>query len=102
DGIRDFHVTGVQTCALPIWPDGLTLLEDWLRSYRAEELFDENGTLMPELRELAPTGTRRIGANPHSNGGALMRQLRMPDFHDYRSEERRVGEEVRRREWAAV
>src|SRR6266498_97294 len=64
-------------------PDGLSLLEDWLRSYRPEELFDENGTLMPELRELAPTGTRRIGANPHANGGALMRQLRMPDFREY-------------------
>jgi xylulose-5-phosphate/fructose-6-phosphate phosphoketolase len=64
-------------------PDGLTLLEDWLRSYGPEDLFDENGTLKPELRELAPEGTRRIGANPHSNGGALLRALRMPDFRDY-------------------
>ncbi len=64
-------------------PDGLSLLEDWLRSYRPEELFDEDGRLMPELKELAPTGERRIGANPHANGGALMRQLRMPSYRDY-------------------
>ncbi len=64
-------------------PDRIGLLEDWLRSYRPEELFDENGTLKPELRELAPKGTRRIGANPHTNGGVLMRQLRMPSFRDY-------------------
>src|SRR5207245_9148992 len=61
-------------------PDRIGLLEDWLRSYRPEELFDENGTLKPELRELAPKGTRRIGANPHTNGGVLMRKLRIPSF----------------------
>src|SRR6266581_1579793 len=64
-------------------PDRIGLLEDWLRSYRPEELFDENGTLKPELRELAPKGAHRIGANPHTNGGVLMRQLRMPSFRDY-------------------
>jgi xylulose-5-phosphate/fructose-6-phosphate phosphoketolase len=64
-------------------PDGLRLLEDWLRSYRPEELFDDKGRLLPELRRLAPTGTRRMGANPHANGGVLRRPLRMPDFRDY-------------------
>jgi xylulose-5-phosphate/fructose-6-phosphate phosphoketolase len=64
-------------------PKHITLLEDWLKSYRADELFDENGRLLPELRELAPKGDRRMGANPHANGGLLLRELRMPDFRDY-------------------
>jgi xylulose-5-phosphate/fructose-6-phosphate phosphoketolase len=64
-------------------PERLQLLEEWMRSYRPEDLFDENGTLKQELRDLAPSGTRRIGANPHANGGANARDLRMPDFRDY-------------------
>ena len=64
-------------------PEHLKLLEDWLRSYRPEELFDEQGRLKPELAELAPKGERRMGANPHANGGMLLRDLRMPDFRDY-------------------
>ncbi len=64
-------------------PQHLQLLEDWLRSYRPQELFDERGRLLPELAELAPTGARRMGANPHANGGALLRDLEMPDFRDY-------------------
>ena len=64
-------------------PEHLKLLEDWLKSYRPEELFDEQGRLKPELAELAPTGDRRMGANPHANGGILLRDLRMPDFRDY-------------------
>jgi len=64
-------------------PQDLALLEQWLRSYRPEELFDELGRLQPELAELAPTGNRRMGANPHANGGMLLRDLRMPDFRDY-------------------
>ena len=64
-------------------PEHLTLLEDWLRSYRPEELFDEQGRLKPELAELAPKGARRMGANPHANGGMLLCDLRMPDFRDY-------------------
>jgi len=64
-------------------PGHLAILEDWLRSYRAEELFDTNGWLIPELAELAPKGTRRMGANPHANGGLLLKDLRLPDFHDY-------------------
>src|SRR6185436_139149 len=58
----------------------LKMLEDWMKSYKPEELFDENGRLMPELAELAPKGERRMGANPHTNGGMLLRDLRMPDY----------------------
>ncbi len=64
-------------------PQHVGLLEEWMQSYRHEELFDENGTLLPELRELAPKGLRRMGANPHANGGLLLRDLRMPNFRDY-------------------
>jgi xylulose-5-phosphate/fructose-6-phosphate phosphoketolase len=64
-------------------PEHLKQLEDWMRSYRPEELFDEQGRLKPELAELAPMGERRMGANPHANGGILLRDLRMPDFRDY-------------------
>lgn len=64
-------------------PGHLKILEDWLRSYRPEELFDELGRLKPELAELAPKGARRMGANPHANGGLLLRDLEMPDFRDY-------------------
>jgi xylulose-5-phosphate/fructose-6-phosphate phosphoketolase len=64
-------------------PEHLQLLESWMKSYKPEELFDENGQLKPELFELAPKGERRMGANPHANGGKLLRDLRMPDFRDY-------------------
>jgi len=64
-------------------PEHLKLLEDWLKSYRPEELFDESGRLKPELAELAPKGERRMGANPHANGGILLRDLVMPDFRNY-------------------
>ncbi len=64
-------------------PDRLKLLEDWLRSYKPEELFDSNGAPVPALKELSPEGNRRMGANPHANGGLLLRQLRLPDFRDY-------------------
>ena len=59
------------------------LLETWLRSYRPDELFDERGALRTELAELAPRGERRMGANPHANGGARLRPLRLPDFREY-------------------
>src|SRR5271155_3814591 len=62
-------------------PEHVQQLESWMKSYKAEELFDQNGRLMPELAELAPQGDRRMGANPHANGGILLRDLRMPDFH---------------------
>jgi len=64
-------------------PEHLTLLEDWLRSYRPDELFDGQGRLKPELAELAPKGDRRMGANPHANGGLLLHDLIMPDFRQY-------------------
>jgi xylulose-5-phosphate/fructose-6-phosphate phosphoketolase len=64
-------------------PESLALLEQWLRSYRPEELFDADGRLVPELRGLAPRGTRRMSANPHANGGLLRKALRLPDFRDY-------------------
>ncbi len=64
-------------------PAHLQLLEAWMRSYRPEELFDEAGALMPELSALAPIGARRMGANPHANGGLLLCDLVMPDFRDY-------------------
>jgi xylulose-5-phosphate/fructose-6-phosphate phosphoketolase len=64
-------------------PDHLKLLESWMKSYKAEELFDKEGRLMPELAELAPKGERRMGANPHANGGLLLHDLLMPDFRKY-------------------
>ena len=64
-------------------PEHLKLLDQWMKSYRPEELFDANGALIPELAELAPKGERRMGANPHANGGLLLRDLKMPDFRDY-------------------
>jgi xylulose-5-phosphate/fructose-6-phosphate phosphoketolase len=64
-------------------PEHVKLIEEWMKSYRPEELFDSNGRLKPELEELAPEGNRRMGANPHANGGLLMKDLRLPDFRDY-------------------
>jgi xylulose-5-phosphate/fructose-6-phosphate phosphoketolase len=64
-------------------PAHLALLEKWMRSYRPEELFDAEGHFRPELKELAPKGPRRMGANPHANGGLLRKALRLPDFRDY-------------------
>ena len=67
-------------------PGHLTLLEDWLRSYRPDELFDEHGGLLPALAALAPIGQRRMGANPHANGGLLLKDLHMPDYREYAAE----------------
>ncbi|WP_267902453.1 phosphoketolase family protein [Sinorhizobium meliloti] len=64
-------------------PAHLGILEEWLKSYRPWELFDESGSLRPELRELAPKGERRMGANPHANGGLLLKDLNLPDFRQY-------------------
>ena len=64
-------------------PGHLELLESWLKSYRPEELFDEQGRLLAEIAALAPAGTRRMGANPHANGGTLLHDLRMPDYREY-------------------
>jgi xylulose-5-phosphate/fructose-6-phosphate phosphoketolase len=64
-------------------PQRLHQLGSWMRAYKPEELFDRNGKLVPELKELAPTGIRRMGSNPHANGGLLKRALRLPDFREY-------------------
>jgi xylulose-5-phosphate/fructose-6-phosphate phosphoketolase len=64
-------------------PEHVRQLETWMKSYKAEELFDKSGTLRPELAELVPEGDRRMGANPHANGGLLLHDLKMPDFRDY-------------------
>ncbi len=72
-------------------PEHLRQLESWLRSYRPEELFDEQGRLRPELAALAPCGERRMGANPNANGGMLLRDLKMPDFTHYAVDVPRPG-----------
>jgi xylulose-5-phosphate/fructose-6-phosphate phosphoketolase len=64
-------------------PEHVKLLDIWMRSYKPEELFDKAGRVLPELAELAPKGDRRMGANPHANGGLLLHDLRLPDFRDY-------------------
>jgi xylulose-5-phosphate/fructose-6-phosphate phosphoketolase len=64
-------------------PAHLKIVEDWLHSYKPEELFDANGTFIPELQALAPSGDRRISANPHANGGLLRKELELPDFREY-------------------
>ncbi len=63
-------------------PEQLQVLEKWMRDLKPEELFTRDGKLIPELKELAPTGTRRMSANPHSNGGTLKKALRLPNFRD--------------------
>jgi xylulose-5-phosphate/fructose-6-phosphate phosphoketolase len=72
-------------------PDHLRLLEEWLRSYQPEELFDEHGRLLDQLRELAPTGARRMGANPNANGGSLLKALKIPDFRGYAVQAEKPG-----------
>jgi len=67
----------------PEHPEHVPLLESWMKSYKPEELFDEKGKLLPELADLAPKGVRRMGDNPHANGGLLLRDLRMPNFRDH-------------------
>lgn len=72
-------------------PSHLKMLEEWMRSYRPEELFDEKGKLIQELAALAPSGNRRMGANPHANGGLLLKDLEMPDFRTYAVEVKKPG-----------
>ncbi|MEG4589764.1 phosphoketolase family protein [Microcoleus sp. MOSTC5] len=72
-------------------PGHVQLLEDWMKSYKPEELFDEKGKLIPELAELAPKGDRRMGANPHANGGLLLRDLKMPEFEDFAVDVQKPG-----------
>ena len=86
DGVQiegTFRAHQVPLTDLATKPGHLKMLEDWMKSYRPEELFDAAGTLIPELQELAPKGKRRMSDNPHANGGLLLRDLKMPDFCDY-------------------
>ncbi|MEG4285866.1 phosphoketolase family protein [Microcoleus sp. A006_D1] len=72
-------------------PGHVQLLEDWMKSYKPEELFDDKGKLIAELAELAPKGDRRMGANPHANGGLLLKDLKMPEFEDYAVDVQKPG-----------
>ena len=80
---NSFRSHQVPLAELASKPDHLKMLEEWMRSYKPEELFDENGKLTAALADLAPKGERRMGANPHANGGMLLKDLRLPDFRDY-------------------
>ncbi|HWZ63508.1 MAG TPA: phosphoketolase family protein [Steroidobacteraceae bacterium] len=86
DGLQiegTFRAHQVPMLVDPEHPEHVPLLESWMRSYRPEELFDQNGRLIAELAALAPKGDRRMGANPHANGGLLLQDLKMPDFCDH-------------------
>ncbi len=86
DGVQiegTFHSHQVPLAGVRENPQHLQILEQWMRSYRPEELFDEAGAVRPELTAFAPKGDRRMGANPHANGGLLLRDLRLPDFSAY-------------------
>lgn len=72
--------------------DHIKLLESWMKSYKPEELFDKKGKLLPEIAALAPKGTRRMGDNPHANGGLLLKDLKMPNFRDYAVEVPKPGQ----------
>ena len=83
-------------------PAHVQILEDWMKSYQPEELFDEQRPPAAELAELAPRGNRRMSANPHTNGGLLLRELRLPDFRDTlcRCRARRRSGRIHRGSWA--
>ncbi len=86
DGLQvegTFRAHQVPILVDPAHPEHLEQLESWMKSYKADELFDKNGRLFPELAELAPKGDKRMGANPHANGGILLRDLRMPNFREH-------------------
>jgi xylulose-5-phosphate/fructose-6-phosphate phosphoketolase len=86
DGVQienTFRSHQVPLLVSPAFPEHVQLLETWMKSYKPEELFDQDGRLLPELAALAPKGERRMGANPYANGGLLLRELQLPDFCDY-------------------
>jgi xylulose-5-phosphate/fructose-6-phosphate phosphoketolase len=86
DGLKiegTFRAHQVPLSELATKPEHIALLEQWMKSYRPEELFDENGRLVQLVADLAPEGTRRMSANPHANGGLLLKALRLPDFREY-------------------
>ena len=88
---NSFRSHQVPLAELASKPEHLKILEEWMRSYQPEELFDENGKLRAELAELAPKGERRMGANPHANGGLLLKDLKLPNFRDYAVDVPRPG-----------
>jgi xylulose-5-phosphate/fructose-6-phosphate phosphoketolase len=97
DGVQvegTFRAHQVPLAELATKPDHLRMLEEWMKSYKPEELFDSNGTLVAELADLAPKGTRRMGANPHANGGLLLRDLHLPDFRTYAVSVPKPGAEI--------
>jgi xylulose-5-phosphate/fructose-6-phosphate phosphoketolase len=75
-------------------PDHITILENWMKSYKPEELFDAHGKLLPELASLAPKGEKRMGANPHTNGGALLTSLNLPNFKNYAVDVKKHGQTI--------
>ena len=89
-----FRAHQVPVTDLQSKPEHVKILEVWMRSYRPQELFDEHGGLIPELKALAPQGTRRMGANPHSNGGLLLKDLALPDFRAYALDVKKPGQMV--------
>jgi xylulose-5-phosphate/fructose-6-phosphate phosphoketolase len=86
-----FRAHQVPLSELAAKPEHIQILESWMKSYHPEELFDDAGTLFPHLAELAPQGNARMGANPHANGGLLLKELRLPAFRDYAVEVPRPG-----------
>jgi xylulose-5-phosphate/fructose-6-phosphate phosphoketolase len=94
DGVQiegTFRSHQVPLSELSTKPDHIRILEEWMKSYRPDELFDANGGLRSEIAALAPEGERRMGANPHANGGLLLRDLQLPDFREYAVEVERPG-----------
>ena len=89
-----FRAHQVPLDAVATRPDELRMLEEWMRSYKPEELFDESGKLQAEYAALAPKGDRRMGANPHANGGLLLKGLALPNFCDYAVEVKSPGIEI--------
>ncbi|MGB6942272.1 MAG: phosphoketolase family protein [Bryobacteraceae bacterium] len=97
DGLQvegTFRAHQVPLAELAAKPDHLRMLEEWMLSYRPRELFDRDGALVPELAEMAPKGQRRMGANPHANGGLLLRDLHLPDFRSYALNVSKPGTEI--------
>ena len=84
-------------------PGHIQILETWMKSYKPEELFDKTGRLIPELAELPPRGEKRMSANPHTNGGLLLKDLKLPDFQDYAVDVPSPARRTRRRRgsWAS-
>jgi xylulose-5-phosphate/fructose-6-phosphate phosphoketolase len=84
----------VPLAEMAVKKEHVSMLEAWMKSYKPEELFDKNGRLKPELRELAPTGPQRMSANPHANGGLLLKALKLPDFREYAVEVTKPGQVI--------